>query len=93
MEQVTLYMKRKFWNKQVSIIDYFMIQSGFNAGINITFYVCIIIFVRLSVKYNIFSCSLVSDIFNVFPKTVIFLYLLFAIYSLFRHDGLRLHCI
>ena len=50
-------MEHKFWNKQLSIIDYFMIQSDFNAGINITFYVCII-FVCLSVKYNIFSCLL-----------------------------------
>lgn len=43
--KVPLHMKHKFWNKQLSIIDYFMIQSDFNAGINITFYVCIIIFV------------------------------------------------
>jgi hypothetical protein len=43
--------------KTVDITDYFMIQSDFNAGITITFYVCII-FVCLSIEYNIFSCCL-----------------------------------
>jgi len=48
------------WNISFEIVDstdYFMIQSDFNAGINIAFYVWFI-FVRLSVKYNIFSCCL-----------------------------------
>jgi hypothetical protein len=59
------------WNisfEIVDITDYFMIQSDFNAGINTAFYVCII-FVCLSVKYNIFSCLLLFLAYlTFFPK-------------------------
>ena len=44
-----------------------------------------------NVKFALFF-SCVSNTFNAFPTTVIFLHLLFALHSPFRNSGLIFHC-